>query len=75
MSKKRLIIGAVGALVGYYYASQPNDGTSNSPPLASIMGTVLGTIPQALGLSGTTWQAAYAVEGGLIAWFLAKHVL
>lgn len=58
MRKHHILLMVGFAVLGAYFASTPNDGSN---PIASVGGTVFGTVPQALGLG--TSLPVYAIEG------------
>lgn len=68
MKKHHIIAALLGAGIGYYLATQPNDGTG----LTGIGGTIYGTIPTTLGLG--TSPTVYALEGALFGWGIAKLI-
>lgn len=69
MKKHKLWFAVGGALLGAYLASTPNDGTN---PVASIGGTVFGTLPTTIGLG--TSLPVYAIEGAAFG-FLLAHLI
>lgn len=71
MKKHHLLFILGGAALGFYFASTPNpDDGSN--PIASIGGTVFGTLPQAVGLGSS--PIVYAAEGAAFGYLLTHFI-